>query len=314
MPPAPPSPAAPSPAAGCPAGSDAGPAADAATESTPLPQDPAEVAARSHTEAQRELARRIGALADSFVIDWRAECASTNSVLMETTPADDGRVHVVVAERQTAGRGRRGRQWLSWDGASLTFSTLWRFAPGAPVPAGLSLVAGVAVARALEQLGVQGVQLKWPNDVLVHGNKLAGILVELLPGRGRTPAAVIGIGINVDLPAHAEVPDQAGVTDLARALQAPPPARSLVLASVLVELQRLLETYAAAGFAALRGAWQQRNAFADLPVRICSDTDTLEGICSGVDDDGALLLRTEAGTRRVLVGDVSLRPLPGAKV
>lgn len=311
--PATPSPAAPSPAAGGPADCGARPAADAATGSASLPSNAAEAIARSRAEAQRELERAIGALAASFVIDWRVECASTNSVLLDATPADDGRVHVVVAERQSAGRGRRGRQWLSWDGASLTFSTLWRFAPGAPVPAGLSLVAGIAVARALEQLGVQGVQLKWPNDVLVHGDKLAGILVELLPGRGRTPAAVIGIGINLALPAHAQIPDQAGVTDLARALQSPPPAPGIVLAGVLVELQRLLDTYAAAGFGALRGAWQQRNAFADLPVRICSDQDALEGICSGVDEDGALLLCTEAGMRRVLVGDVSLRPLPGAK-
>ena len=258
-----------------------------------------------------ELATALGPLAGDFALDWVSECTSTNTALVDAPPADDGRIHVLVADRQRAGRGRRGRQWLSWEGASLTFSTLWRFSPGAPAPAGLSLVAGLALARALEQLGVQGVQLKWPNDVLVHGDKLAGILIDLLPGRGRPPAAVIGIGLNLRLPDAHGIENQAGVTDLAQALECEPPAPAAVLAVILTEMHRLLDTYAAAGFPALRGAWQQRNAFADLPVRIVSDQDVRIGICAGVDDDGALLLRTDTGMQRILAGDVSLRPLTG---
>lgn len=260
-----------------------------------------------------ELASLLGARAHDFAIEWVACCDSTNARLVDAPPADDGRVHVLVADRQTAGRGRRGRQWLSWEGASLTFSLLWRFAPGTPAPAGLSLAAGLALARALEQLGVEGVQLKWPNDVLVHGDKLAGILVELLPMRGRPPAAVIGIGLNLRLPADAAIPEQAGVADLAGALggalAGEPPSRPALLAAILGEFHRLFETYAAAGFPALRGAWEQRNAFADLPVAIRGESATLYGTCAGVDDDGALLLRTVDGVQRVLAGDVSLRPL-----
>lgn len=258
-----------------------------------------------------ELRSALGALANDFAIDWVAECDSTNTRLVDATPADDGRIHVLIADRQTAGRGRRGRQWLSWEAASLTFSVLWRFSPGAPAPAGLSLVVGLALARALEELGVQGVQLKWPNDVLIHGDKLAGILIDLLPSRGRPPAAVIGIGLNLLLPPGAEIPGQTGVTDLARALETPAPARATIFATILGQLHRLLDTYATAGFPALRAAWTQRNAFAELPVRIMGEGDTVHGICAGVDDDGALLLRTEDGLRRILAGDVSLRPLPG---
>lgn len=257
-----------------------------------------------------ELASALGPLAKDFAIDWVGECASTNSALLDAPPADDGRIPILIADRQTAGRGRRGRQWLSWEGASLTFSGLWRFSPGAPVPSGLSLVAGVALAQALEHLGVQGVQLKWPNDVLVHGNKLAGILIDLLPGRGRTPAAVIGIGLNLHLTERHTIPDQPGVTDLAQALEGEVPMPATVLAAILTQMHRLLETYAAAGFPALRGAWQQRNAFADLPVRITGEHDSQVGVCAGVDDDGALLLRTDTGLVRILAGDVSLRPLP----
>ncbi|WP_051174672.1 biotin--[acetyl-CoA-carboxylase] ligase [Thauera phenylacetica] len=256
-----------------------------------------------------ELASLLGARAHDFAIEWVACCDSTNARLVDAPPTDDGRVHVLVADRQTAGRGRRGRQWLSWEGASLTFSLLWRFAPGTPAPAGLSLAAGLALARALEQLGVEGVQLKWPNDVLVHGDKLAGILVELLPMRGRPPAAVIGIGLNLRLPADAAIPDQAAVADLGGALGGEPPSRPALLAAILGEFHRLFETYAVAGFPALRGAWEQRNAFADLPVAIRGESTTLCGTCAGVDDDGALLLRTGDGVQRVLAGDVSLRPL-----
>jgi len=249
---------------------------------------------------------RLGTLAPAFRLRILPECASTNSELVDAPPPDDGRVHVVVAEHQTAGRGRRGRQWQSWPGSSLTFSTLWRFAAGAPVPAGLSLVAGLAVVRALEGLGVEGLQLKWPNDVLVHGEKLAGILVELLPGRGRTPAAVVGIGLNLQVPPGTSIPDQPAVTDLAHHLSTLP-ERNLLLAALLAELHALFETYAAAGFPALRGAWQQRNAFADLPVRVSGEGRELTGICAGVDDDGALLIGTDGGPVRILSGEVSLR-------
>ena len=255
----------------------------------------------------------LGALAARFAIEWVDSCASTNSSLMAHPPADDGRVHVLVADRQSAGRGRRGRQWQSWAGGSLTFSLLWRFARGAPVPAGLSLVVGLAVARTIEQLGVLGVQLKWPNDVLVNGEKLAGILVELLPTRDRSLSAVIGIGINLQLPLDAHIEHHTGVTDLARVLEHAPPSRPALLARLLAELQTLLDTYALAGFPALKGAWEQRNAFAELPVRISGERDASDGICLGVDEDGALLLRTSDGVTRILAGDVSLRPLGGER-
>jgi BirA family transcriptional regulator, biotin operon repressor / biotin---[acetyl-CoA-carboxylase] ligase len=97
-----------------------------------------------------------------------------------------------------------------------------------------------------------------------------------------------------------------GVTDLARCLPVPP-GSNLLLGLVLTQLYRLFDVYAAAGFSALRGAWQQRNAFADLPVRIIGETDELAGVCAGVDEDGALLLRTPGGVQRVLSGEVSLR-------
>ncbi|NTV09865.1 MAG: biotin--[acetyl-CoA-carboxylase] ligase, partial [Zoogloea sp.] len=173
---------------------------------------------------------------------------------------------------------------------------------------GQALVAGLALARALEGLGVEGVQLKWPNDVHIHGRKLAGILIELMPARGRLVAAVIGIGVNIRLPADADIPHEGGVTDLAACL-VELPARNMVLAAVLASLSEMLERFSEGGFGPLRAAWQQRNAHADLPVRLIGETETLYGTCRGVDEDGALLLETDAGMTRVLSGEVSLRPV-----
>jgi BirA family biotin operon repressor/biotin-[acetyl-CoA-carboxylase] ligase len=246
-------------------------------------------------------ARRAG-----FAIEVLPECESTNTLLMARPGPGDGPVAVVLAERQTAGRGRRGRSWLAWPGASLTFSTRWSFPPGAPVPAGLSLVVGLAVVNALEGLGVEGLALKWPNDILLHGCKLGGILVELTSGRGRPHLAVIGIGLNIDLPPETRIPGQAGVASLRQALAAVPD-RNLVAARLLGELEDLLTLYAVAGFDALRPSWMQRNAHANLPVRLESEGMITEGVCRGVDQDGALLLETPGGVERVLSGEVSLR-------
>ena len=257
-----------------------------------------------------QLTQALDTLAPAFHIRWVDTIASTNSALVEAPPEDDSRIHVLVASEQTAGRGRRGRQWLSWQGASLTFSVLWRFAPRAPVPAGLSLAVGIALASALEGLGLSDVALKWPNDVLVHGAKLAGVLVEVLPGK--RIEAVIGIGVNLALPDNCNIPRYDGNALAVGALAdelATPPSREALLAAILTRLHPVLSTYGSAGFGLLRSAWQQRNAFANLPVRVFGENIDICGICAGVDEDGALLIDTDTGKRRVLAGEVSLRPV-----
>lgn len=259
----------------------------------------------------RALEEALGAHAAAYALDWIGDCDSSNTELTNRPLPSDDRLHVLVADRQHAGRGRRGRRWQSWDGGSLTFSLQWRLPAGGTAPAGLSLVVGLAVARALEDCGVTGVQLKWPNDVLVHGRKLAGILIELVAVQGRPAAAVIGIGLNLHLPDDAHIPDQPAVTDLFIELGARAPDRVAVLGAILGQLRALLDTYAMAGFGALQGAWEQRNAFANLPVSISGESGSIHGTCIGVGDDGALCLRTAEGVRRIVSGDVSLRPDTG---
>lgn len=243
---------------------------------------------------------KLGIAARRFDIDVLPSCDSTNAVLLARAEAGAPSGTVVIAEEQTAGRGRRGRSWFSSPGDSLTFSLLWRFAPGT-APAGLSLAAGVAVARALQKVGVGDAALKWPNDILKQGRKLGGILVELVPGAPH--AAVIGIGINLRLPP--------GMPDDVRAASA---AVDLALdsnalhAALLGELLATLESFGSGGFAEIRPEWLARHAFQDIPVSIASDFGVpVAGVCRGVDTDGALLLDVDGRIERILSGEVSLR-------
>lgn len=250
----------------------------------------------------------LGPLAGRFDVDSLDACDSTSSELARRAERGAPSGTVVVADRQSAGRGRRGRTWLSAPETSLTFSLLWRFTGPATQLAGLSLAIGVALAQALESLGAVGVRLKWPNDVLLEKPegtfaKLAGILIEL-SGDRRGTQAVIGIGINLAAPPE-DLPQPAA--GLAEALGGVP-ERHAVLAAVLAGLATVLDRFAAGGFAALQSDWQRRHAWQGRPVRL-SEGESVEGegICLGVDSEGALLVETPVCVKRFFAGDLSLR-------
>ncbi|WIM05151.1 MAG: biotin--[acetyl-CoA-carboxylase] ligase [Candidatus Nitricoxidivorans perseverans] len=227
---------------------------------------------------------------DHAAIEVLDECDSTNARLLDRAKAGAPSGTVIVAGCQTAGRGRRGRLWFSAPGDSLTFSLLWRLSGS---PAGLPLAVGVALS---ETFG--GALLKWPNDLLLDGRKLGGVLVELSGN-----AAVIGIGINLRLPDG--LPDDIRATAAALGGDA---SRDDLLTRLLVALYAALAEFGEGGFARLRARWLARCAHLGAMVRILSDAGPpLDGRCVGVDDDGALLLETADGVRRILSGDVSLR-------
>jgi BirA family biotin operon repressor/biotin-[acetyl-CoA-carboxylase] ligase len=244
------------------------------------------------------IAGALGGAACRFDIDLLAECGSTNAELLARAASGAASGTALATERQTAGRGRMGREWLAAPGDSLTFSLLWRFPDGTDLR-GLSLAVGVAVTRALQKLGAGGTALKWPNDVLRDGRKLAGILIELQSNT----SAVIGIGLNLRLPAA--MPDAVRATAAALGCDIDP---NLLLAALLTELLAVLDAFAVTGFAALREEWLARHAWTGRPVRVLMPhAAPLEGICAGIASDGALLLETAAGVQRILSGDVSLR-------
>lgn len=234
---------------------------------------------------------------------------STNTRLMLRVAQGARSGLVLAAETQTAGRGRRGRVWQSAIGSTLTFSLLWRFAQGARELAGLSLAVGVALARALRAAGARDAQLKWPNDVVLPGGKLAGILIEMQGDVLGPSAAVIGIGINVRADPRVYAAVDQPVADLEAATGAAV-ERNRLLASLLVELAAVLEGFAAGGFAPLREEWQALHAHQDQAVCLTlPDGQQLSGRVRGVADDGVLLLETAAGITRHHSGEVSLRPL-----
>ena len=245
-----------------------------------------------------------------FHVDAIATCESTNTLLLERAEAGAPSGSVIVADRQTAGRGSRGRQWLASPEASLTFSVLWSFAGGMERLAGLSLAVGVAVIQALEACGARGVTLKWPNDILYRDAKLGGILIELQMS-GERAQAVIGIGLNLSLPDN--VSDAQGFALPPAALAGlidPLPDRHVLFAQLLTALAEVFDRFSIGGFAAVREQWLKYHAWQDKPVRLLRDGRVeKEGICRGADADGALLVETASGVELCLSGDLSLRPL-----
>ncbi|MFK7828900.1 MAG: bifunctional biotin--[acetyl-CoA-carboxylase] ligase/biotin operon repressor BirA [Congregibacter sp.] len=230
---------------------------------------------------------------------------STNAELQRRSPLTQGAT-VCLAERQTAGRGRRGRAWVSPFGSSIYASTAWRFASGAAAFEGLSLVVGVLVCRALTELGIDGLALKWPNDVLRHGRKLAGILVEMSGDVSGPCTAVIGIGINVAMPTSAIDSIDQPWADL-RAPTGTFPSRNKLVSALLNQLLPALDGYERAGFASWRDEWHSLDAYARKSVLIHSASKSIAGVADGVDERGALLLQTGNGVHRVHGGEVSLR-------
>lgn len=233
---------------------------------------------------------------------------STNATAMAATLAADRHGCLYIAEQQTAGRGRRGRAWVSPFGRNLYFSLCWTFAGGAAALEGLSLLVGLAVSEGLADLGVDDVQLKWPNDLLRGQRKLAGILLEMSGDASGQCQVVIGVGVNVAMPSGAAAEIDQPWCDLQDRL--PGIDRNRLLAAVLNRLVPALQRFSQQGFEPFRRAWLARDAFADSAVVLVTPRLQVEGVCRGVDRSGALLLETAEGMQAFHGGEVSLRGRP----
>lgn len=233
---------------------------------------------------------------------------STNSELLRRSASKDIHRYLLAAERQTAGRGRRGRGWLALAGGSLTFSLGWRFEQGAGHLGGLSLAVGVALVRALDASGYRGIGLKWPNDLVHRWRKLGGILIESSGNAAGPTRAVVGVGLNVHIPAAVQQEVAAPVTDLASIGAVARVDRNVLLARIAAELTKALELYSEAGFAAFHAQWDESDALRgqDLEV-LLPDGSTVRGVAVGVDADGALLVERSGRRLRFINGEVSVR-------
>lgn len=254
--------------------------------------------------------RASGAAMHRIDVDVRPWLGSTNTALLALARSGGRDGTVLTCELQTEGRGRRGAVWRAPLGAGLTFSLLRRFARPPSGLAGLSLAVGVACTRALEQRGVPRIALKWPNDLLVDGAKLGGILIEM-HGDVLGPCAVaIGIGMNVRLPAEVRAQIDQPVIDLVEA-SGTSVDRNEVIGGLVGELMGALDEFAEQGFAAFRGEWLRRHAMQGSPVEIILDADrTLAGCAVDVAEDGALVIENADGRHLVHAGEVSVRSIP----
>ncbi|HUO96197.1 MAG TPA: biotin--[acetyl-CoA-carboxylase] ligase [Steroidobacteraceae bacterium] len=246
-----------------------------------------------------------GRLASVAVHD---DIPSTNAELLADSRLAPGHVRTAIAEHQSAGRGRRGRSWLQPFGSGICLSLAWLF-PAPPAALGaLSLAAGVATLRALAAFGATGLSLKWPNDVLRDGKKLGGILSELRLDASGPAYVVIGVGLNVRLPAalKSEIAASGGVApaDLAGVAI---PSRTALAAALVDALVAALVEFESLGFGPFHAEWSRADALKDRSVRIEAAEGVRQGIARGVGPDGALRVEIGARIESLASGEVTLR-------
>jgi len=249
----------------------------------------------------------LAGAASALNLEVLDSATSSNSLLLQRATQGAPSGTVLAVEWQTAGRGRLGRTWYAALGDSLTFSVLWRFDCGLAGLAGLSLAVGVALIRALRQLGFTEVGLKWPNDVLTEHGKLAGILIEAQGDMMGPSAVVIGIGMNVCLPEKMSTEVTQAVGSLAQ-ISDNLLDRNHILSKILLELAGVLNDFARHGFEPLRAEWERYHRWQNQAVNLLMpDGKTETGIILGVTQNGALRLATEQGERVFHSGEVSVR-------
>ncbi len=266
------------------------------------------------------LATHLSPIALSLLVDLRLEFSveSTNTEAMQqliNSPNEcNGRV--VFAEQQTAGRGRRGRHWVSPLGHNIYCSMSWGFTSGASSLSGLSLAVGLVTVMALESLGFNGIQLKWPNDLLWRGRKLGGILLEIVGDLAGPCQVVVGIGLNVTM-SHSDpqkimhsASHEQGINQPWVDLHEIDPQhtdRNRIAAVMLNQLLPMLADFERDGFSPLRSQWISRDAFLDQSVILQIGDQQIQGVSKGVADDGSLCLETLSGLHRFNGGEISLR-------
>lgn len=239
-------------------------------------------------------------------LNIEASLDSTNSAL-QRLPVEQQHAMVMMAEFQSAGRGRRGRQWFSPLGQNLYLSLGWMFDKPLSGLGCLPLVVALATARALSRAGLEGHRVKWPNDLLLEGRKLGGCLVEV-QGDTRGPChAVIGVGINVHMPVSEStaVIDQPW-TDLQS--HVPECSRNKLATWLLEELITQLVLFSEQGFAPFREPWQQMDGLYGQTINVYTGSQSIQGRASGIDAHGALLLDTGTQILSLHSGEVSLSP------
>lgn len=214
--------------------------------------------------------------------------------------------YTVIAEAQTEGRGRRGKQWFSPFGCNLYMSFYWPISDGINGAMGLSLVVGIAVVKALQKMGVSTVGVKWPNDIYIDGQKVAGILVDLESQADGSANSIIGLGLNLSMPASSSQKIDQRWTELKSHLKQPI-SRNVISGMIHREVIAALQEFDREGLKPTRDVWPRYDVFIEQSVTLTMGQRAVTGICRGIDENGAVLLETEGSTVRYFGGEISLR-------
>ncbi len=240
-------------------------------------------------------------------IVYREVVDSTNKVAKEMAQKGAEEGTVIIAEEQTAGKGRLGRLWFSPAGQGLWFSIILRSQISPADAPKMTLVAAVAVARTLREIGIP-VGIKWPNDILIRERKLAGILTEMNAEIDKVNYLIVGIGINISLNGDVLPDEIASVATSMEEYAEGGISRIRVLASILNNFDSLYQEFTTGGFSNILDSWKDMSVTLNRRVKIHALGKIDEGLAFDIDEDGALILKKDDGTiKRVLSGEVSLR-------
>lgn len=245
---------------------------------------------------------------NSAAIELERVVTSTNDVLKERLQNQQQLPNglSVLAECQTEGRGRRGKRWLSPFGSNLYISLYWRLEQGMTAAMGLSLALGTAVAQVLAEIGINDVELKWPNDILVGGKKIAGILVELEGQALGVAHVIIGIGVNLAMPNQVSQEIDQPWTDIRNEI-GDSFDRNKLAAQLIAKCRQYLDEYETAGLRHFMERWERFDRLKGKPVKIIMSHKEVFGIAEGIDDTGAILVNQNGVTEKFHAGEVSLR-------
>ncbi len=232
---------------------------------------------------------------------------STNTYLKDQSAPPPGLFRVAIAEHQTAGRGRHNRQWISSPGGSLCLSLSYRFEQAPTDLPALTLALGIGVAGALSEIGVGGMQLKWPNDLLVGNAKFGGILTETLIRGDSGVMLIAGIGLNIDLDPpllKAELPEWADSATCLKSVMPDLPSRERLSEIVIQSLMSTCRTFARSGFGSFAGQFPAYDWLLGKTVVVDTPAGLVNGTAAGIAEDGALLIDTTSGIREIHAGSV----------
>ncbi|MDD5580253.1 MAG: bifunctional biotin--[acetyl-CoA-carboxylase] ligase/biotin operon repressor BirA [Methylobacter sp.] len=259
----------------------------------------------AQTEINEVIDEQTAALISSFEI--HDQIHSTNSYLVERSQKNAPSGSICFAEHQTAGKGRRGRYWVSPYGSNIYLSILWRFQQGGPAAiSGLSLAVGIAVIRALKQHNINDISLKWPNDIYSQGKKLGGILIEVSGETDGPCSAVIGLGLNLFLSETESQTISQAWTDLSTITGQYILFRNKLAGTLLNHLLPVISGFESAGIKAYLSEWREYDCLRGKFVTIFLAKQQLEGIVEGIDNNGMLLIKRADGTVQAFAsGEVS---------